>query len=69
MVAIRIILDKISFSYKTYYHILQTISKARRFEIDDTITRRYRRFNAKVMQLIARLLAPLTTTEFVSVIF
>jgi len=39
---------------------------ARRFEIEDTITRQYRRFGATVMQLVVRLLAPPDNSNTVS---
>ena len=39
---------------------------ARRFEIEDTITRQYRRFGATVTQLVVRLLPPYDDTDTVS---
>jgi len=39
---------------------------ARRFEIEDTITRQYRRFNATGSQLVVRLLPPSDATDHVS---
>ena len=44
--------------YSTYFHSLQTIAMARRFEIEYTITGRCSRFNAIGTQLIVRLLPP-----------
>ena len=45
------------------FSVFQTIVMTRRFEIDDTITRRYKRFNATGTQLIARLLPPSNDNE------
>ena len=38
------------------FHSFQTLTMARRFEFEDTITRRYSRFNAMGTQLVVRLL-------------
>jgi len=45
-------------SYSTYFHSLQIKTMARKFEIEDNITRRYSRFNANGRELIVRLLPP-----------
>jgi len=47
----------------TYFHSLQTIIMARRFDIEDTITRRYTRFNATGTQLTVRLLPPINDDD------
>jgi hypothetical protein len=53
-----------------YFHILQTIATDRRFEIDNTITKLFSRFNVTGTQLITLLFRTLTTTkEILSVIF
>ena len=50
--------------YSTYSSVLQTM--ARRFEIEDTITRQYRRFTATATQLVVRLLPPSDPIDLVS---
>jgi len=52
--------------YSTYFHSLQTITMVHRFEIENTITRRYSRFNAIGTQLIVRLLPPSNARDPVS---
>jgi len=52
--------------YSIYFHSLQIITMARRLEIEDTITRRYIRFNAIGTQLIVRLLPPSNARDPVS---
>ena len=45
---------------------MQTITMAPRFEIEDTITRQYSRFNATGTQLVVRLLPPTDAADPVS---
>jgi len=52
--------------YSTYSHSLQSITMARRFEIGDTLTRQYSRFNAIGTQIVVRLLPPSDDTDPVS---
>ena len=52
--------------YSTYSVSLQTINMACRFEVEDTITRQYRRFIATGTQLVVRLLPPSDATDPVS---
>ena len=52
--------------YSMYFHSLQTITKARRFKIDDMISRQNSRFNAIGMQLIVHLLPPSNARDPVS---
>jgi len=47
-------------------HSFHTITMFRRFEIEDNITRRYSRFNAKGTQLTVRLLPPSNARDPVS---
>ena len=65
--AIEIKETDIYFSFK-YYHSLETTNIGRSLDIEDTITRRYSRFNATGTQLRVRLLTPVTP-EFLSEIF
>jgi len=65
--AIVIPVDEIYFNV-TNFHSLQTITMSPRYELEDTIIRRYSRFNAMGTQLTVRPIHP-TTIEILSVIF